>query len=291
LFTQGGAIIDLATVGIVHQPWGYAEWVEDGRLMLSRDGRIRAVDLTTFAVEETPAFGKWLLPPVHSPLSTRSASNHDNAIQLHEPGRPTRTLASGLVVELRADSEMRPDRPPLLWLDEGRILTQRWNGVLILVTVNGEEHHLLDVRLTDEERRPRYRPRLVRDRAGDIIYDCHNLFRINPVDREWGRYERRPLGHDFFLDVWYEEGHQAGLGVWHGGRQIGRTARPYWDASCEGHLALSNPPSLLHPEGRDGLPGGIRVWSQDAGWADITIGTSCLLGWVDHRPPPERGAR
>jgi hypothetical protein len=189
-------------------------------------------------------------------------------VWLYELGQRPRPLAEGLRVPLTQVSSYAPDRPPRLWLDDERILTQRDNGELIVLRDDGAVVGTMSLPLDERDRRPIVPPRLRRDLDGRIIYSCGTSYRINIADREWGGYPWRPLGSGFAVET---VPGPDGAEVTHHGVSLGRIRLlgPY-SAACLGHLAV-----------RWGNE--VSVWSEDVGWQATGLRDHDVIGWVDRR--------
>src|SRR5262249_6716517 len=146
-----------------------------------------------------------------------------------------------------------------LWLDEDRILTQRRNGELIVVGVDGSVRPCVTIPLDEAERAPLMPPRLSRDLDGNVVYHCGTAFRSEPFDREYGASLWAPLGAGF---SWQMRDHrQLRRIVRHQGRPIGEYDCAGWSAACPGHLALG---VRHHDGGRIGCD--LYVWSEGHDW-------------------------
>ncbi len=284
LYTPGGAAVDLATGAVMVEPAGTVLGIEGGRLVVLREGfnggafvrRYFSVCLDTFSVEDLLDPGAWALEGRRSPDGARSAvATITEGLTLHAIGEAPRRLLDGLTMDLSDLSSAAGAWPPCLWLDEHRILTQRRNGLLVVVPLDGEPGPEIDLRLTEQERLPIMPPRLWRDLAGEIVYRCHTTFRVRPDDREWGRYEQMPLGHGFAVD---EAGDGGRLAVRWRGEVIGKLPTGRNADTCPGHLALS----VRHGDGSR-IGSDLHVWSEGKGWRRIDLTLNSIVGWVDQR--------
>jgi hypothetical protein len=285
IYTTEGGVVDLTTGKAVAEPCGTVMGVEGQSLVIrewNNDGAPRAstyqaVDLESFESRYLFPPGIWGLPGKRSPDLIRSVSHRSGGLLVHGLGGGSRLLTEGISAHRRPAGSGQAE-PPIIWLDAERVLSQRRNGLLIVVDLNGDIRAEIDLRLGRDEIMPTHRPRLSFDLAGQVVYDCHTLFRVRPDDREWGRYEEEPLGHGFYIDSKSRE--EGGLppAVRHLGRHLGEFRSDGSADACPGHLALSVRVGTRRMQPRE-----LHIWSEQTGWQQINIKLNSIVGWLDKR--------
>jgi hypothetical protein len=74
--------------------------------------------------------------------------------------------------------------PPIMWLDNSTILTQRSNGKLVTVNVKGKVEKIVDMKL---EEQPGSLPNLDRDDDGNIVYFCDREYLIDVKNKKFSK--------------------------------------------------------------------------------------------------------
>lgn len=228
-------------------------------------------DLATATVrtgEDPP--GRWFLPGLQSPDGTKSVVNEwgGSQIILHRVGQEPAPLGDDFHVSYSVNSSTH-GKPPMLWLDNDRLLTQIGNGKLVVVTVDvGTRTGPLDVPATTEIVSAPY---LWRDAEGGVIYECgRGAILIDADARRWSRYVWHRLGHGFELSL----GHEVERAIRYDGRTIGRFDVTYGsEAATDGHVAVqtSDP----------GTGRRVRVWSAASEqWTVLEVNCDRVIGWV-----------
>ena len=150
LVSHWGDIVDLRESNLLHKGVGQVEAVQGSRVIervarKDADGLFQ-FDLDSQTYSRVEEGSEWLLPGLLSPDHQRSVSvsSWDDAISLHDRGGATTTLASGYGVALDPRSS-ELGKPPVLWLDNHRILTQQANGVLVVVGIDSSLQPLLKI--------------------------------------------------------------------------------------------------------------------------------------------------
>jgi hypothetical protein len=224
--------------------------------------------------------GKWAFPNLPSPSGTMSilqshcleftedrCLEQDKLWLLHPDG----------TIEMLARNMLAPGEgawscsPPALWLDDHSILTQTDNGKLVRVKLDKSTEPIVNIPIP----RPIWKaPRLYRDNAGDIIYECGPVAVIVDVEKKkCSPYVWRTLGHGFDAS---HKGDKGWYTVRHEAKEIGRELIILYTAkTTEGHLAAR----LC-----DDIFGGgvLRVWSASTGgWKTHFCSVRSIIGWIE----------
>src|SRR5262249_20326713 len=137
-------------------------------------------DLEKLETVELDESGPWVLPGLLSPDRTMSAlpspnpqHAYGNELWLHRLGEDPVRVAEGLGAELSEASSSLP-QPPWVWLDNERLLSQRSNGMLVLISTDGTTEESIQIPEIHDvnAHRPISRPRFERNRTGQLIYVC-----------------------------------------------------------------------------------------------------------------------
>ena len=168
---------------------------------------------------------------------------------------------------------------PLLWLDEQRILTQRRNGELVIVRLDGSVQPVVSIPVRESPSQMLLPPKIYRNVAEQVTYDCGQSSWT--IDVKNSSYESQPwliLGHGFEVKIVAGTGRQHILR--YRGREIGcESCRVYESPSAEQYLAVTYG---LPADGHD-RPRGFKVWNAVSGqWAAIDPPwIECLVGWIE----------
>ncbi|HEX7314687.1 MAG TPA: hypothetical protein VF297_12245 [Pyrinomonadaceae bacterium] len=216
------------------------------------------------------------LPGLVSPDGTKSVyagrdfAEGTDGLEIHFVGRPPVVVREEFRAMVRSISSFRP-RLPLLWIDDERILTQKSNGNLVIVTTDGKVTPFQRLPCTSDDA-----PGLERNRSGKLVYSCggENYF----LDIERGKYEgiKDDLGNGFEQDIVERDSV-----YYYKGEEIGREGL---DAvSTNSYLAM------LHGEAKDGVIDSaniktIKVWSAaKRSWMKLTVEGwgADIVGWIE----------
>jgi hypothetical protein len=330
----GGVIdLQTGTV-IHDMDWGDLLGVENGRIFYSasnmrHDRGYFTFDLRTGTESKLLAPGKWGMPGLRSPDQTMSIRQEyrktGNALgpggvtllemmSLTNPyldvlppaglfgsgsSRPTKELGDGEykfeLSRASADAFM-PNRSqhPFLWLDNQQILTQRRNGELLVLNVDGSTHDLVEIPVAKQEP-PLSAPRLIRDPDGRIIYTIgiwHETgemrgdkklresvstdFIIDVATRVATPTSRRSLGFGFAISL--TEDAEGVRTIYKDDAEIGQwKCVPYQIAAAPGLIAVL----YRDPAARYGDLKGVAIWSKTEGiWQTVSMWPNDLIGWV-----------
>ena len=304
VITDFGDIVDITTRQFIHRGGsgsGYTRLLGlEGDYVYIHQPQTDAYYFFNLANLETGEMedpGSWSLPGLLSPdgsMSVTSSDWNEGQIWLHYLNGETELLGEGFYVEYSPLSSSLAG-VPLLWLDNERVLTQKSNGVIIIVTVDGSLVPVVNIDLSDFDSAPSgskgaLRASLYRDFNSDIIYNIcligpegkfsDNRFVIDVETKSYSIYydpEWIALGHEFEYST--KEDHTV---LRYKGNNIGQ--EQYFIArhvrSTEGHLATI---SRETPE----YPTSIKAWSSANGkWTTmdfefpIWITYSSIIGWL-----------
>lgn len=305
VITDFGDIIDITTRQFIHRGGSGSEYtrligVEGDYVYIHQPSAdvYFYFNLANQEARELEDPGSWSLPGVLSPDGTMSVTSigwNDGQIWLHYLNSEAEMLGEGFFVEYSPLSSSFAG-VPLLWLDKERILTQKSNGEIVIVTVYGTVVPLVNIDLSDFDSAPSgskgaLRASLYRNLNADIIYSIsllgpeakfrENLFVIDVETRSYDVYydpEWIALGHEFEYST--KDGHTI---LRYKGNEIGQ--EQYFIArhvrTIEGHLATI---SRETPE----YPTSIKVWSNaNEKWTTmdfefpIWITYSAVIGWIE----------
>ena len=185
--------------------------------------------------------------------------------------------------------------PTFIWVDDKHLLTQRGNGHLVIVDVNGKAQPLVTIPNVEA---PVCGPDLLRDGENQIYYqEIQRAWRIDIAKRTFEPYLWEASGNDF--DMEYQLNTSYGHVIRYRGGEIGR----WWCESANtapGYISVE-----FGPVGSNlGYPEGVKVWSAEDGmwttitgvtfiWISVTAAHSpaslnasiCGLGMLRLRPP------
>jgi hypothetical protein len=193
---------------------------------------------------------------------------------LHQVGAKPKSLGKGFRVNMGpAASVFGPT--PVLWLNDGVILTQRGNGKIVTVDVAGKVTELLTIR--DAPKNLVSAPRFLRDGSDRIVYVCGKAsYTIDVTKKEWAESKWRDLGHGF--EASWEWHNKLGYRLRHNGKEFAWiNCWPHTAKTAPGLLAIS----AKHGQDGGGPPECVAVWSVDVGeWQTLKVWPNCLVGWI-----------
>ena len=310
LITQYGGIVDI-TIGQLLSSRGrgpdYALLlgIEDNCVII-RTGQTQeyyCYDLAQQQCYELESPGKWSLPGVLSPDGTMSVSSDGwdgGKIWLYDVNGNKREIATGFYIRYSGlASTIRG--VPLMWLDNQRVLTQKSNGEIVIVKIDGSIESVVTIDLSQIDSAPSglagaLSASLSRDFDGNIIYTISLLgpdgkFRSNRfvIDVENTSYsecdpEWTALGHGFEYAL---QGEMAVIR--HNGQEIGqeRFLRPAEVRTFNDYIAIVSYESSVWTSDYAN-PTSIKVWSSaNEGWTTISFESPKyiyhhpLTGWLE----------
>jgi len=304
VITDFGDIVDITTHQFIHRGGSGTEYTRlldvEGDYVYIHQPQTDAYYFFNLAnleygVMEDP--GKWSLSGLLSPDESMSVSSsywNEGQIWLHHLNGEKELLGEGFYVEYSPLSSSLAG-VPLLWLDNERILTQKANGVIIIVTLDGSVEPMVSIDLSDFDSAPSgskgaLRASLYRKPNADIIYEIsligpkgkfsENRFVIDVENKSYSVYDPEWIALGYEFDYSTSEDHTV---LRYKSNEIGQ--EQYFIArhvrTTEGHLATI---SRETPE----YPTSIKIWSSANGkWTNmdfefpIWITYSAVIGWIE----------
>ena len=278
VITNWGDVVDIQNKKLLHDGIGDYVGIEGDRVIQhvkrADDGGYFYYDLNRNRYQRILVPTKWEMPGMLSPDETKSVEGEGNRIWLRRLNGERKLLGSGF------DGRAQPEvsfvaAPPLLWLDNTRILSQTGNGEIVVVRLDGTVIPVVNipVSLTNYTK-----PDFFRNVDNKIVYTCCDKSYVIDVEgKSWAPYEWLALGFGF--DAEYETNRSYGHIIRYQGKEIGRLWASVWDASAfDGYVAFEygDVGSNL------GYPKGIKVWSSATRkWTTINEKSGLkIIGWV-----------
>jgi hypothetical protein len=278
VITNWGDIIDIQNKKQIHNGEGEYVATEGDRIFHHLNNtNVKGYfyyDLKTNRYARLRGPTRWALPGTLSPDQTKSVEGHNDEIWLHSLKQKKRLLGSGFTVQAVMEVSFMA-RPPVFWLDNDRILSQRKNGEIVVVQLDGSVTPIVKIPITE---RNYSEPDFFRDRDGRVIYACCGAsFVINVDEKSYAPHEWSTLGFGF--DVESETNPSYGHVIRYKGKEIGKLWASLWGATTNnGYVAF-----LYGDVGSNlGYPKGIKVWSSANGeWTTIDPKwVTRIIGWI-----------
>jgi hypothetical protein len=283
LITQWGDIVDIRKKQFLHDGMGQYAGVEGDRIIekVARPN-LHAYfyyDLKSGKYARLKSPGKWALPGVLAPNETKSVSADsfgNGTVRLHQLNGRKQLLASGLTASVTG---CELSKAPLFWLNDETILTQRSDGDLITVDMNGRITPVLTI--TAEKSEYSYAPKFHRNDAGQIVYEfVSGSYVIDVENKQYSRLDTSwtDLGDGF---EWERDQGSSGRLIRFQQHDIGR----WWVVSTQttaGYIAVEyGDVGYLF-----GKPKGFKVWSEaDKHWVTVDPAwLTRLVGWIEAEP-------
>lgn len=305
MITDLGDIVDITTGQFIHRGGSGSAYtqllgVEEDRVFIHtpQTKEYHYYDLAEQEYRELEDPGKWSLPGLLSPDGTMSVSSSnwdEGTIWLHCIDSDMRQLGAGFYLEYSFLASTISG-VPLMWLDNERVLTQKSNGEIFIVKVDGSIEPVVNIDLSQIDSAPSglsgaLHASLYRGSDGTIIYAISllgpdnkfhdNRFVIDVENEAYLAYdpEWTALGHEF--DYASQEDIAT---IRYDGQEIGQ--EQYFNAghvqTMKGHMAITS------QESRELNPTAIRVWSSaNEKWITIDfesptwITHSAIIGWLE----------
>jgi hypothetical protein len=193
---------------------------------------------------------------------------------LHQVGAKPRSLGKGFHIDV-SDLASTFGPAPVLWLNNGTVLTQRGNGKLVTLDVAGKVTELLTIKGAPKDLVSA--PHLFRDGSNRIVYGCGSeVYTIDVEKKKWAKSEWHDLGHGF--EASRERQPKFGYKLRHNGKEFAQI-------NCWPHTARTAP-GILAVEAQFGQeefgqPECVAVWTVEVGeWQTIKLWPNCIVGWV-----------
>ena len=305
VITDFGDIVDITTRQFIHRGGNGSEFTR----LLGMEGDYVYINqpstdvyyyfnLANLETRELEDPGSWSLPGVLSPdgaMSVTSIGWNEGQIWLHYLNGETEMLGEGFFVEYSLLSSSRSG-VPLLWLDNERVLTQKSNGEIVIVTIEGSVTPVVNIDLNHLDYAPSeykgaLKAKLFKDFNGNIIYAIsligpdgkfrYNRFVIDVENESYSTYDPEwiPLGHKFEYSS--REGYTI---IRYDGYEIGQEQcfTEGYEQTIKGHIAITRQESC------DYYPTSVRVWSSaNEKWTSmdfefpVWITYSSIIGWIE----------
>ena len=305
VITDFGDIVDISTRQFIHRGGNGSGFtrllgVEGDYIYINQPSTdvYYYFNLANLETKELEDPGSWSLPGVLSPDGTMSVTSigwNEGQIWLHYLNGETEMLGEGFFVEYSLLSSSRSG-VPLLWLDNERVLTQKSNGEIVIVTIEGSVTPVVNIDLNHLDYAPSeykgaLKAKLFKDFNGNIIYAIsligpdgkfrYNRFVIDVENESYSTYDPEwiPLGHKFEYSS--REGYTI---IRYDGYEIGQEQcfTEGYEQTIKGHIAITRQESC------DLYPTSIRVWSSaNEEWTSIDfefpvwITYSSIIGWIE----------
>jgi hypothetical protein len=280
--TKYGGVIDLRDGKVLNDEQDGEFCAFDGTKVFYRntngDATAHSFDLTTRKAKEEAArgAGKYAFPGVLSPDGNSAVESGPVAdeLMLHQVGSKPKSLGKGFRIDIgQLSSTFGPT--PVLWLNNGAVLTQRGNGKLVTLDVAGKVTELLTIK--DAPKDLVGSPYLFRDGSGRIVYLCGSaVYAIDMEKKTATKSEWHDLGHGF--EASWERQPKFGHKLRHNGKEFAQiNCWPHTARTAPGILALES------QFGQDafGQPECVAVWAVEVGeWQTIKLWPNCIVGWV-----------
>ncbi len=282
VITNSGDIVDVTERKLIHKGDGEFAGIEGDRIIarVNRTGvhGIFAFDLSTSHYGKIKKPNIWEFVGTLSPDQRKAA--HFELIWRKNNSPTTAIVIEGLGTKrvlrtkLSAECSVRCSSAftvPLIWIDNSKILTQRSNGDLVVLHLDGKARPLFKIESGES---PDSQPYFSRSRDGRINYSLNGKTYLLNIDAGTFEVDRVTLGNGFqvsrgdeFWETLYFEGEGVGK-LWGGGGHATRDFVAF-------HYA--------EPGTNLGYPKGIKVWSgTKRSWTTIDINWGAvIIGWVD----------
>ncbi|MCI0699503.1 MAG: hypothetical protein L0241_00260 [Planctomycetia bacterium] len=286
LVTDRGGVIDLNEKKVIHnQQDGELDRIDGTKVIYTlanrQDVDVLSFDLTTRKLnfEHKKGKGKYGLTGELSPDGLKAIESGPIAdeLVLHQPGEKPKTLGKGFHIEIGPLASVFGPTP-VLWLDDKHCLTQRGNGKLVTVDLDGKVTEVVTIK--DAPKDLVSAPYFLRDGSNRVVYVCgREAYSIDFAKKTWAKYEWLDLGHEF--DASCENHQKFGRKLRYKGKEIGWFhCWPHDAKTVPGYLAL---PAASGQE-RVFSPKCVAVWSATTGeWTSLeyeSLGLDPVVGWV-----------
>jgi hypothetical protein len=274
VISNWGDVVDTQTKSLLHDSKGDYVAAEGNQIIIKVDRDdvegYFYFDLERKTYARLPMPGKWTLPGVLSPDQSKSVSGDDGKIRLHRLKRKEKTLSSGFIAQTDISSSEISSGPPLFWLDNERVLTQKSNGEIVVLYLDGTVKPVVKIPIEE----PNYtKPFFFRNGLGQIIYGCGGkTFIVDVESKTYAPYKWLAFNSRFEA----ENGRDKSYGhiIRFQGREIGRLWGGVWSARTTGDYFAAD---YNEVGSNSSYSKGIKVWSGANGkWTTIE------LDWLDN---------
>ncbi len=314
VITDFGDIVDITTEEFLHRGGSGSGFTrlkgtEDNRVIIyiPQSDAYHYYDLATKEYAPLAALTKWALPGVLSPDQTKSASAEFGRFECSEIWLYTldgnrQMLGSGFCLQLSPLSGSIIG-VPLMWLDDERILTQKSNGAIVILKMDGT---VIPVVTIDEAKGDSPFTEMMagamgaefsKNEDGNITYTIHfpwhpkqepgadkKAFLIDVEAREYSPYSTDWIDLEHGFEAAYLPQSNRDRSIRYHGRDIGREFfSPFICETTEGYIALA-----YHDEAAADSHSGIKIWSSlNEQWTvieyehPIWLPHNGIIGWLE----------
>jgi len=223
---------------------------------------------TPLAGSETPKLPGLLSPDGRKSVYLPRLGSNDS-LEIRSVGKPTVVVKNSFDVTVRAISAVTAILP-VAWVDNQRILTQRSNGHLVIVAIDGRVSPLLELPCTNDGG-----PSLRKYGSSKIVYSCDGNRYLVDVDNRRFEPTKEDLGNGFSVD--FRDGTEV---YYHQNQEIGRIG--FYPLTTKSYLAVR------HGDAVGGVLDTatiktIKVWNETRReWIVLTIDgwAAEIVGWI-----------
>ena len=277
VITEWGDVVDLTARKMLFKSKGELVDVDERsdsvivRVDRDNDSGIYVFDLASHRSRRMHRPGLWAAPGTLSPNRQLRASGQGSEIRVR------RSDGKNVLLGRDFSREGTPmcssmSTPTFLWSDEMHLVTQRGNGHLVIVDVEGKVESLAIIPDVDA---PLCGPELQRDEDNQIYYEAgRKAWRIDVAKHTFEPYLWEGSGHGF--DVEFQQNASYGRVLRYEGTEIGR----FWcdsTSTAPGHIAVE-----FGAVGSNlGYPDGVKAWSAESHeWTTIKADLAAVVGWT-----------
>jgi hypothetical protein len=299
LVTRSGCVIDIHAKKLVSEGFGEFAGANGLKVFHKMEGDQVEKGVYEFDVvtRKLTRVGDVPLPRWSNTLSSSYRTSPDwrkaitcgseGELVLHREGEKPKSLGKGFKDEPDPELVVRLslDFGPLhvFWLDDTRILTQRANGKLVTLTLDGTVTELMTIK----EAQKKGFAGFARERDGRLVYTVNGSSFVIDVDRKkWEKTEWESMGDGF--EASRRPGKDESTTIRYKGKEIGQFQCIWqWSKTAPGHIAF---PAEVRPgQQRSHQPNCVMAWSARSGeWTTLKFENVPLLpvvGWIEYGPP------
>lgn len=280
--TASGDVVDVAAKKVLFESPGEFHRFEGDKIYIRQQKfpeGLYAFDLLTGKYSKVRRTDKSMLFGNLSPNGLRSVSywceiDRPCSFRINEYAK------SGIRLEYKSSVIKSGDlstfeiwEPPVYWLDDERFITQKNNGVLVIISTKGTVTPFVNIKIDEY---PRYNPRILLNTDGELIYQCVNDYALDLETRTFRRIDGA-LGNGFSFKLNDAVKRHWDKIFYFDKTEIGRLWA-YEPRTTEGFLAVA------YKKDRSNLayPDGVKVWNKFKNdWTTLEIEWGAkIIGWI-----------
>ena len=281
LITDGGDVIDINAGKVLHRGEGELVGIEGDDVVI----KVNRVDKEGIFKYNLPdgKYSRVNSPNIYEAEGSVSPDKRYVAFGKALGGISLKEIKTGKKKDLKGNFSVNLSveaseigKLPVFWLDNQRILTQKSNGDIQIVHLDGRIEPVVKIKIKEN---PYTSPEFYRNRDGDIIYNCYGSYVIDIRNKTFKRYETVSHGNGFYSKSDLSVSNNWGTKdiYFYKDTEIGRI----WSsnvASTSDFLALIYGQDLTNL----GYPDGVKVWNNiKKDWTTLEIKWSPqIIGWV-----------